>query len=401
MAGRTYVWEGRVRVFAYGLFLAVLAFGTNDFGAPNQQTTDIILQNQDVLDLLTAGLSPEIIIAKVENSRCSFDTSPAVLMQLKERGVPDNIILVMIEAPVTPVEPAIPSPDPSPRPQLPEAEPVPPVTPPLSPKTSGSKVLPKTPEKVPSEKALPKPTWFGPDGETLSFKSEEEVTQFLLAAKVVARQEKIGAAWKMLLEQDGMKLHAIFRDVSVYRDRREEAVFECAAYELSKLLGLHIVPPTVPRRIEGINGSMQIWVEDAVTEQDRRQEGIEPPDKWRWRWVFQSQLMFIFDNLIYNQDRYVSNCRFTRDWRISIIDHTRSFQSHKDLPDPEAIRYCERTLFQRLKELDRRLLDQHLGEFLASGQIEALLKRRDLVVDRIEQLVEKHGPGAVFFTLSG
>jgi hypothetical protein len=45
-------------------------------------------------------MSADIIIAKIKTSSCSFETSPAALKELKEAGVPDAVILAMVQAPV-------------------------------------------------------------------------------------------------------------------------------------------------------------------------------------------------------------------------------------------------------------------------------------------------------------
>ncbi len=57
---------------------------------------------------------------------------------------------------------------------------------------------------------------------------------------------------------------------------------EIAAYELDKLLGLDLVPPTVERTFGGTKGSLQLWVEGAMTEADRKQKKIAPPDPQAW-----------------------------------------------------------------------------------------------------------------------
>jgi hypothetical protein len=48
--------------------------------------------------LLSAGLTPEVIIAKIESSNCDFDTSPDTLKVLKAANVPDAVILAMVQA---------------------------------------------------------------------------------------------------------------------------------------------------------------------------------------------------------------------------------------------------------------------------------------------------------------
>jgi len=63
------------------------------------------LTNADVLDMLKAGLSQEIVIAKINASACEFDTSPAALKALKSANVPDPIILAMVKAGSGPAAP--------------------------------------------------------------------------------------------------------------------------------------------------------------------------------------------------------------------------------------------------------------------------------------------------------
>lgn len=45
------------------------------------------------------------------------------------------------------------------------------------------------------------------------------------------------------------------------KNYRDAAIFESAAYELSRLLGLGRVPPVVERSIDGQKGTLQIWMQ--------------------------------------------------------------------------------------------------------------------------------------------
>jgi len=56
------------------------------------------LTNADVLAMVKARLSAEIITAKIKASPDKFDTSPTTLGELKSAGVPDSVILAMVEA---------------------------------------------------------------------------------------------------------------------------------------------------------------------------------------------------------------------------------------------------------------------------------------------------------------
>jgi hypothetical protein len=56
------------------------------------------LTNQDVVRLVEAKLSHAVIVAKIESSMCAFDTGAAALQELKAKGVPEEIILAMVQA---------------------------------------------------------------------------------------------------------------------------------------------------------------------------------------------------------------------------------------------------------------------------------------------------------------
>ena len=62
--------------------------------------TVLELTNSDILTMVKASLPPELIISKINTSRCRFDTYPSVMAELKYRGVSDRILIAMVEAPV-------------------------------------------------------------------------------------------------------------------------------------------------------------------------------------------------------------------------------------------------------------------------------------------------------------
>jgi hypothetical protein len=51
-----------------------------------------------VIELVKAGLSSEVILAKIKSSNTNFDTSPAALKELKSANVPDTVILAIVQA---------------------------------------------------------------------------------------------------------------------------------------------------------------------------------------------------------------------------------------------------------------------------------------------------------------
>ena len=59
--------------------------------------TQEVLTNQKIIEMLKSGLSSEIVLAKIKNSKNSFDTSTSGIRELKNAGVSDSIILEMVQ----------------------------------------------------------------------------------------------------------------------------------------------------------------------------------------------------------------------------------------------------------------------------------------------------------------
>src|SRR6185436_10699863 len=110
---------------------------------------------------------------------------------------------------------------------------------------------------------------------------------------------------------------------------------EVAAYQIDRIIGLKKVPATVERYINNNIGSLQWWVQNRMSEEGRRKEKLEAPDKEAWDQVWLK--MFLFDALIANVDRHLNNILITQDWDLRFIDHSRSFRSNKDLKEPEKL----------------------------------------------------------------
>lgn len=67
--------------------------------APTLSTTSLeVLTNADILRMVEAKLPDSVILAKVRNSKCKFDTSTDGLIKLKQAGVSDAVIQAMAES---------------------------------------------------------------------------------------------------------------------------------------------------------------------------------------------------------------------------------------------------------------------------------------------------------------
>jgi hypothetical protein len=62
-----------------------------------------MLTNQAIISLVSAGLGPDTIVAKISASRGTYDTSTNALIQLKQANVPDAVIAAMVNRSKSPV----------------------------------------------------------------------------------------------------------------------------------------------------------------------------------------------------------------------------------------------------------------------------------------------------------
>ncbi len=246
-------------------------------------------------------------------------------------------------------------------------------------------------------------------GQPLPLESYEEIVHFLNTAQVVSSKEigdGVTGARKVLLEKDGLRVNAVFRHVRINESRtlptgtqvafRDDYIFECAAYELSRLLGLDNVPPTVEREIQGKKGALQLWIEGAVTETDRRDQSPSLLDEERLNQ--QWQVMLVFDNLIFNDDRNRGNYLYDREGKLWMIDHTRTFRTDGELPYPSGILYSERRLWEGLQKLDSADMRTHLQKYLGPPELESLIKRKDRLVEYIQEMIAERGEEDVLFS---
>ncbi|MBC7933320.1 MAG: hypothetical protein H7Z38_22385 [Rubrivivax sp.] len=76
---------------------------------PPAATAAQALTNEDVLKMVEAKLAPEVIVEKIRTSACSFETTPEALQKLKDAGIPDSVLLVMVVMPNSAANSAVPA----------------------------------------------------------------------------------------------------------------------------------------------------------------------------------------------------------------------------------------------------------------------------------------------------
>jgi hypothetical protein len=234
-----------------------------------------------------------------------------------------------------------------------------------------------------------------------------ELERFLQTAAVVTNVRPLTNVQRLTLQLDGISHDAAWSVINntssglgpaaLSRSGRETIDswrHACAAYELDKLLGLGMVPATIERVISGERGSVTLWIENAITEQERRDRNLQPPDPERWsQQVFKARL---FDNLIANIGRDWGFWLITDDWNLRLIRHSWSFGNQASLRTPEELTRFSRSLLEAMARLDEPMLREKVGRFITVVQIRALLERRDLLLELAKKLASERGE-AVYF----
>ena len=162
---------------------------------------------------------------------------------------------------------------------------------------------------------------------------------------------------------------------------------EIAAYELDKLLKLQMVPPAVEKRINGDTGAAIMWLDGTRSVKDT---GGKVPSGAAWGEAFRKMLMF--DNLICNKDRNAGNILLGQTGEVILIDHSRAFITERAPKDLDRV---DETLWERMKALTRADLDRALGPWLDSGAIDAVMKRRDKMIEDVDKLIARKGRALV------
>jgi len=173
--------------------------------------------------------------------------------------------------------------------------------------------------------------------------------------------------------------------------------YNVAAYHLAMLLGLDNVPMSVKRVVEGKPTAVTWWLEEVMDEGDRRKAKVEHSNPTRAAEYY--SVMFVFDELIQNRDRNAGNIMWSPDSKMWMIDHTRAFRLGKDLLNPDNLSRIERSLFEKLRALDRQAFVDLVKNVLTKDEIEALFIRRDKIVQRFDQRIASLGEARVLYTI--
>jgi hypothetical protein len=184
--------------------------------------------------------------------------------------------------------------------------------------------------------------------------------------------------------------------------------YEIAAYEMDKLLGLNMIPPTVEREFNGKRGSLQYWITSEMNDLERIEQQIKIPQENLESWNKQKYLTRAFDCLIANEDRTQQNIRYKKGWRTILIDHSRSFRSSdkfkkqlvfgkNGLLSQKLFRRLPWVFVEKVKTLTFDRIKQAVGPYLSDEEIEAVLVRKKLLLEEIEDIIKEKGEANVLY----
>jgi hypothetical protein len=252
--------------------------------------------------------------------------------------------------------------------------------------------------------------------------TEDEATErakweeFLRTAEIVGKdqpfsdREAVTKPWVLTLEKDGVTKRALWKNPEGrMRGFVENWRWEIAAYLLDKHLGLNMVPPTVEKRFQNNRGSCQLWVDAKMSLKEKVEQKVKTPSYKVFPWNRALYLQRAFDNLIANEDRHQNQYLITEDWRMILIDHSRSFRTsgkyakrliydekYKEGPT-FLMKQLPRAFVKKLKALDAASIKDVVGEYLTDREIEHVLIRRDLIIKWLDNYMKKQGEANVLY----
>lgn len=238
--------------------------------------------------------------------------------------------------------------------------------------------------------------------------------EFLKDAEIVSSyqqksREAVTEPWTLTLEKDGIKRNALWKDAEGGRGKfLENWKWEIAAYRLDKYLGLNMVSPTVERRFQGNRGSCQLYAEYWIKATVKNEKKIKVPPYKIHFYNRAAYLRRAFDNLIANEDRHSGNIFITKDWRIILPDHSRSFRTSRKLTKkliytekhkegPKIMKELPRVFVEKLKSLNFELISDIVGEYLTEKEINAVILRKGLILKVIDQRIKELGEDKVLY----
>ncbi len=240
----------------------------------------------------------------------------------------------------------------------------------------------------------------------------EDIEEWLKGGEIVGSEEigeGVTKPYRLFLKAGEVELSGAWKNPKgMQQGFLEGWQYEIAAYQMDKLLGLNMVPPTVERTFDKKKGSLQFWVTGTMSDLDRIENNVEMPDSHINRWENRKYLTRAFDCIIANDDRTQQNIRYTKDWRTILIDHSRAFRSTRKhtknlmfgkngLKGDILFRRLPRKFVENVKALNFDQIKDAVGIYLTNREINAILSRKDIFLKEIDEMIKEQGEDVVLY----
>ena len=172
--------------------------------------------------------------------------------------------------------------------------------------------------------------------------------------------------------------------------------YNLAAFALAEMLGLeYMMPVYVERRWNGETGSVGWWVPTLMDESERLKKRVQPPNPTDWN--YQMYRMRVFTALVRDTDRNLTNVLITPDWKVMMIDFSRAFRLQPELMYNKDLARIDRKLLASLETLEREAVKASVRDWLTNGELDAMMKRSDLLVAHFKGLIDRLGEDKVLY----
>ena len=210
-------------------------------------------------------------------------------------------------------------------------------------------------------------------GSRPSMMSPEQLQRLLEEGELLSKQQDVSDRTIVKVSDGQNTVSAIFK-------KRGARGFypDVAAYRLDRMLELDMVPVTVVRGLNGVDGSLQLLAEKFSDEMQRAASGLgggascSLPDQWG--------AMYVFDVLIYNEGRSQQRMLYDpTDWSLMLSEHDRAFANKSGRP--KHLKGVSLDLSDGWQQALARLTDEDLArnisDVLDRRRLKALGVRRD------------------------
>jgi len=210
-----------------------------------------------------------------------------------------------------------------------------------------------------------------------------------------------GDSYFVNLDDRGIKKRGFLKFSNNIRPKvpTDSYIYGLAGYELDKLLDLNIYPPVVERTVNGRKASLQILVNRYLDEGERRLKDITPPDPEDYFDALEE--IKIFEYLVYDTalclQTDLQDVLITEEWKVWRVDLSEAFRPSPEIIEGCEITRCSRKLYQNMQKIEEKKIRSKLKKYLNEDEISALLKRKNIIIETIKNLIKEKGEEAVLY----